>query len=82
MPVWLAPVAFQRFHIGGMMWPRRIAIISRITPVVVHSTSATAECSIPKLPPVSSSGPSMVAFSRPGSVAEPETMPEKTADWK
>ena len=54
----------------------------RITPAVVQTTSATTECSIPNEPPVSSSGPSMVAFSRQGSLTAPETTPEKTADWK
>ena len=57
-----------------------MAIMSRITPTVVQNTSATIECSIPKLPPVSGSGPSIVALRRPSWAAEPETAPEKTAD--
>ena len=59
-----------------------MAMSRRITPAVVQTTSATTECSIPNEPPVSSSGPSMVAFSRQGSLTAPETTPEKTADWK
>jgi membrane protease YdiL (CAAX protease family) len=66
---------------GGTTWPRRTALTSSTTPVVVHSRKAMTEDSTPKVPPVSTAGPSMTGLMRPGSASVPETMPEKTPDW-
>jgi len=59
------PFGFQN---GGMIWPRRAAMIIRMTPVVVHSRKAMSEDSTPNAPPVSSVGPSTIGLMRPGSV--------------
>jgi hypothetical protein len=70
-------VQARRFHIGGTTWPSRTAMITMITPVVVHSTNAGSEASRPKFPPVSSSGPLSVAFNTPCETPLPDTLPEK-----
>ena len=63
-----------------MICPRRIAFTSRIAPAVVQSRKGTSEDSSPKAPPVKNSGPSIADWISPGSLAAPDTAPEKIPD--
>ena len=70
-----------RFRRGGTMWPRRPAMISITRPTDVQISNATTLASIPNLPPVRSSGPSIVALTNLVVQSHLTTEPEKMPFW-
>jgi hypothetical protein len=72
---------YRRRQIGGTMFPRLTAKRRTKTPVIVQTIRAIILASMPKAPPVKSSGPSITALTNPGCSKAPDTEPEKMPLW-